>query len=607
MDKLIQLENKYKELYGSNSNSSLYFEELKKIINEQSSKRSKDLKKLDQREENWFMKEDKIGMMLYVDLFSKTILGLLDKLPYLKELGVTIVHLMPLLKSRAGENDGGYAVEDYLAIDSKLGTLDDFIKVLDVFHSEGIDVCIDFVLNHTSDTHEWAQKAVEGDTFYQDMYLLFDDRTIPDQYDQTVPFVLPIKAPGNFTYNDRLGKWVFTSFSEFQWDLNFNNPHVFNAIVEILLQLANLGVSIIRLDAIAFMWKKLGTNCRNLREVHQLIEMMHIIKEIVCPSLVLLGEAIVEPDEIIKYFGKESPECNLLYNANLMVNIFNAFATRDVKLLEQDQMRFRAPESSCFINYVRCHDDIGWGLNERIMYSLGMNPLDHRSFLNDFYSGKFKGSFSTGEIYQYNEITKDARINGTLASLLGLEKSRENFDGPGQREAIQRILLAHALILFEQGLPLIYSGDELGLLNNYDYLNDPSKKDEDRWMHRNSIKTEDLEKRLVVGNFQHALFNNLKKLIEIRSQNKLFHGRIRNRIILTDNKQVYVSLKEEETKILGLFNFSENNQYIDIVYLKNNGLGGHMKDLISGKLMEFEEDEIRLHPYEFLWLSPYKK
>jgi glycosidase len=374
-------------------------------------------------------------------------------------------------------------------------------------------------------------------------------------------------------------------------------------MVNILLHLANYGINILRLDAIAFMWKELGTSCRNLPEAHDMIAMMHLIKNEVCPSVVLLGEAIVEPHEIVKYFGEDTIECGLLYNANLMVNLFHTFATRDTTLLEIDQMKFKSPSEGCFINYARCHDDIGWGLNEDVLRSMDNDPHEHKKFLNDFYSGTFKGSFSEGEIYQYNPMNEDARINGTLASLLGLGKYLTEKNQPGILESIQKITMAHGLILFEQGIPLIYSGDELGQLNDKRYLIDEHKRNDGRWLHRGQLDWKKAEDRNTRGSVEYQIFSHIKSLIKIRQSESLFHASISNQVVLTTNSHVYVTLKRDgKNYVLGLYNFSENNQYLDNMFFRNQNIKGQHTDLVTGKQVSLDE-ELRLYPYEFMWLK----
>lgn len=595
-----QIMKELKKLYFEIYESKEYFESLVEVLDLKRSQRKHELKVLDERPHNWYMDEKMIGMMIYVDLFSNNLKGMIQKIPYLHELGITYVHLMPLLKPRPGENDGGYAVEDYEDIDPNLGTLDDFIELMNALREVGISVCIDYVLNHTSDTHEWAKKALEGDKFYQDMYIMYDNRIYPDEFDKLVPEVLPNKCPGNFTFKEEINKWVFTSFSDFQWDLNFRNPYVFEQMVVIMLDLANFGVNILRLDAIAFMYKKVGTTCRNLEEVHVLLKMLHLIKELVCPSLALLGEAIVEPDEIVKYFG----ECGILYNANFMVNIFNSIATRDVSLMQIDNRKYKIPSTGCFMNYIRCHDDIGWGFNEEATKKLGFDPFLHKQFLINFYSGNFDGSFSMGESYQYNPLNHDARTNGTLASLLGLESAVLFNDSHARTFALNRIKLATALIFSHRGIPLIYSGDEIATLNDQSYKNNQAKFNESRWVHRPNFDWERAKKRNDMSTDEGIIYQFTKHLISIRKNEHLLSGLIDSKVVDVDNKHVYVFYKKSGEKfILCLFNFSENNQTFSNDKLKMVSQYGIKTDLVTGKKINLDNEKLHLYPYEFLWLK----
>lgn len=593
---MTELKDAYFNLYEIHGATEEDFQDLLNMIEKKKSERDKTL---DDRVPNWFMKEDMIGMMLYVDLFADDFKGIISRIPYLIELGITYVHLMPLLRSREGENDGGYAVEDYLEVDDRLGNKSSFKKMLKAFNDHHIAVCIDYVLNHTSDTHEWAVKARAGKKVYQDMYMMFDDRSIPDAYDKTVPEVLPLKCPGNFTYVEKLDKYVFTSFSEFQWDLNYKNPKVFHHMVENMLELANYGVMILRLDAIAFMWKTLNTSCRNLDEVHEIIHLFHMIKSIAAPGLALLGEAIVEPHEIVKYFDHKGTECGLLYNAAFMVNIFNAFATRDVRLMQYDNAVYDIPSSGCFMNYIRCHDDIGWGFNERYVEKLGFNAFSHKQFLIDFYSGQFEGSFSKGELYQYNDKNKDARINGTLSSLLGLERARESFDSRAIETSLYRIKLAHALIFSHQGIPLIYSGDEIATTNDHQYLNIDDKKEDGRWLHRPRFDWKRAENRYDLTTDEGVIFSYIQKIITIRKNEPSLSGHIQAKLMDCHNHHVYGFIKGE---LLCLFNFSENNQYVKTSNFQSFDKTSCV-DLISDRQVNLSSDEIQLHPYEVLWLK----
>jgi glycosidase len=566
--------------------------------------RKKTLKARDRRKKDWYQSEKMVGMTLYVDLFSNNIKGLIKKIPYFKSLGISFIHLMPLLKPREGNNDGGYAVEDYRDINPNLGTLDDFKKLVSHMHDAGINIAIDFVINHTAKEHEWAKKAASGDPYYQNMYMMYDSDEIPNQFNETVPEVLPDIYPGNFTYYESFQKYVFKSFSEFQWDLNFRNPVVLEEILDIFFFLANLGVDVIRLDAIPFIWKELGTTCRNLPKVHEFMHLFHLAKNYVCPSVVILGEAIVEPHEIVKYFGtNEKPECQLMYNANMMVNLWNALATRDQRLLSIDNQRFSIPHHATWINYVRCHDDIGWGLNEDALKSIGFDPFSHKQFLINFYNGSFKDSFAKGENYQFNARTQDARTNGTFASLAGLEKALNENDDFGVDESIKRIKLLNAYMFSMPGFPLIYSGDEVATLNDYNYINDKSKLD-GRWLHRTNFPWH--EEKI----FRHPhtpsgkVFHHIKQLISTRKKERLFNGKIEQRVLDVKHNHIYVGYKTDlKNALLLIYNFSENHQIMDLNHLRAQGLYGVYHDLFQKKKIDLASDQLNLYPYEYLWLK----
>ena len=605
MSKLKQLEELYYSVYNHSPHVQNSFSQLLSLLEAAKKIRKSDLKKLDQQT-NWYFNQNMIGMTLYVDLFAGNIKKLHNKISYFKDLGVNFIHLMPLLKPRAGENDGGYAVEDYRQIDARLGSMDDFVQMLDAYRKNGIYVCIDYVINHVAKEHEWAQKALNNDSDMQNMFIMYDTDEIPNQYNQTVPEVLPDKCPGNFTYYPEIKKYIFTSFSEFQWDLNFQNPKVFNAMADHMLYLANLGVNMIRLDAIPFMWKELGTTCRNLDPIHDLLKMLHLIKDEVCPSVSLLGEAIVEPSEIVKYFGdNQQTECEIMYNANLMVDIFNSFATRDVRLLMIDANLYQIPKKGTWMNYVRCHDDIGWGFNEKAITSFNLDPNAHKQFLIRFYGNNFPNTFSSGEYYQYNQLNQDARINGTLASLLGLEKAIKNKAIFKQEIAINRINLAHALILFYRGFPLIYSGDEIATINDQSYKNDPSKMKESRWVHRPFFDWKRSKLKDICGTPEFSVYQTLKKLISIRKKIPYFDGRvIQFALDINNNSVLCLIRKRQEKMFIALFNFSETPQFISTDILRKTLLSLEYVDVIQGRKLSLNESMIELSPYEYLWAKP---
>ena len=553
----------------------------------------------------WIHSANTVGMMLYVDLFNNDIEGLVSKTEYFKNLGITLIHLMPLVQPRNGENDGGYAVRDYRKVNPKLGNVESLKNAIKIFHDNGIRICIDYVINHTSDDHEWAIKAKSGDKKYQDYYFMYDDYTIPRQYEATMNQVFPKVAPGNFTYVKDIDKWVMTTFYDFQWDLNYRNPKVLEEMTSILLYYTNLGVDMIRLDAIPYIWKTIGTSCRNLPEVHIILKIFRSILSQYSPSTVLLGESIVAPEIITRYFGSEtSLECDLLYNASYMVEIWNSLATRDARhISKMPIVNNNLPTE--WINYARCHDDIGWGLNEDNLRRLGFDPFLHKQFLIDFYLGSYKDSFSIGELYEYDPVTKDARNCGTLASLAGLEKALLEKDNYKLELALKRINLINSLIILRKGIPMIYSGDEIGLLNNYEYKNDPDKKHDSRWIHRQKFNWEKSYNTEKCDSYERAIFNNLIKLINIRKEINLDSNIKYEKAIQVDNNHILViqQLKENEDSLLLIFNFSEDRQFLSTSQLIRHGINAHMVELLQGKELNLTDDFVQIGPYEFLILK----
>ena len=559
--------------------------------------RVEDLKKLDlYREEHrdWYKKNDKLGMMLYADRFSKNLKGVKRHLSYLAEAGVNVLHLMPFFDTPKGESDGGFAVKDFRKVRSDLGEMEDLSDLTAACHRRDICVCSDFVMNHTSDQHEWALKAKTGDGEYMSRYYFFDNEEITRQYDETVPQVFPSTAPGNFSWVEEVNHFVMTRFHGYQWDLNYHNPRVFNEMVYNLLYLANRGVDIIRLDAVPYIWKELGTDCRNLLQVHTIVRLIRLITEIVCPGVLLLGEVVMEPEQVVPYFGTvEKPECHMLYNVTTMASVWHTVATRDARLLrKQIDTVAELPKEYIFLNYLRCHDDIGWGLDYGFLAQFGIEEAAHKKYLNDYFLGIDGYSNSRGEIYNDDPSTGDARICGTTASFCGIEKAVSEKDEKAISKAIDLDVMLHAFMLMQSGVPVIYSGDEIGQQNDYSYKNDPEKADDSRYLHRGKFRW-DLEKKRASGkSVEGRLFGRLRELEKIRNKHKAF---LSDADVWTENAAnesiLCVGRYHDGEKIYGVFNFSENEK---TAWFDN---GGAYRDLLSRKLVPMKE--IKLEGYEF--------
>lgn len=598
-----RLAQTYLQIYGDTEAVRQEFDRLLAIMHTAKTKRRPELKQMDKKGNSWYLSEKTVGMMLYLDKFCSDLSQFEKKIDYLAELGISYVHFMPLLKAREGNSDGGYAVADYLNVDDRFGTTKEFIHIIRKLKDQGIHTCVDLVLNHTAKEHEWADRSVWNPVDgWENMYYTFPDKTLPTLYEKTLTQIFPAVAPGNFTYYEEIRQFVMTRFYEFQWDLNYKNPRVFNAMAEVMLTLANYGIDIFRLDAIPYMWKEPGTSSMNLPQVHTLLKMYKWMMEEVCPSVVFLGEAIVEPHEIVKYFGQgDEKECDVMYNASLMVLLWSSLASRDVRLMTRSLLiDYHAPEGSVWINYGRCHDDIGWGFEESIQKELGIDPLKHKQFMIRYMEGIYPGSFARGELYEFNPITLDARNSGTFASLCGLEKAIEEKDHYHIELAVRRILLLHSIIISYTGIPLLYSGDEIGTVNYWAYKDIPEERGDSRWLHRGPMDWKKAANRQDKSSIEGYLFARLQEMISIRKTHSEFHSSIASTPIETGNTAVFAFHRED--RMLVLANFTDQVQTVDCCHLNWFGLPGELTDLIQGKKI-WLSGQIHLAPYESLWLT----
>lgn len=550
---------------------------------------------------NWFQSQTMVGGALYVDLFSENLGKLREHITYFKDLGLTYLHLMPLFAVRPGDSDGGYAISNYRSIDPRLGTIEDLRALATDLRAAGIVLVLDFVFNHTADDHYWARQAMAGDSEYQDFYYLFPDRTMPDAYERTLREIFPTVRRGNFTWHDTLQRWIWTTFNNFQWDLNYANPAVFQAMLAEMLFIANTGVDILRFDAVAFIWKRMGTSCENLPEAHLLIQAFNAAARMAAPGLLFKSEAIVHPDEVVQYVSRG--ECQLSYNPTLMALCWESLATRDTKLLTRSLAhRHKLPEGTTWINYLRCHDDIGWTFDDADAAAVGINAYDHRQFLNQFYTGQFEGSFARGIPFQHNTQTGDMRISGTMASLAGLEKAIDENDEHEKEMAIRRILLMNSLTLSIGGIPLLYLGEEWGTINDYDFVKDPAKAGDSRWVHRPKMKWEWLTETHAEADTRRRIFKSLQQLISHRKSQPALAG-LAMELIPTDSRSVLGYLRQHEgNRMIVLANFSEESHEISANRLRTAGLGRFFEDLITGETIA-TSGPVTLAPYQYLWLK----
>jgi amylosucrase len=607
---LPDVERPLRQLYGRRPDYRAWLTHLLTLTAKAYAARPPDLRLLDlQRvaEPDWFQQANMIGYVAYADRFAGNLQGVAAKIPYLKELGVTYLHLMPLLKPRSGANDGGYAVMDYRAMDEKLGSMADLSELAAQLRSAGISLCIDLVCNHTAKEHAWAQKALAGDPGYQAYYHIFPDRTLPDRYEQTVREIFPEFKRGSFTYYPAIDKWVWTTFNEFQWDLNYANPAVFAEMLDIMLYLANQGVEALRLDAVAFMWKRLGTDCENQPEAHAILQAFRALSRIAAPGLLLKAEAIVPPPQLVPYLGQgeaTNKECEAAYHNVFMVMLWSSLAERKVALMTHALQQMPAiPSRTSWLTYVRCHDDIGWAVTEADAAAVGLNGYLHRAFLSDFYNGRFPQTFARGATFQFNPRTNDRRISGSCASLAGLELALEQGSEEAIDLALRRILLIHSMILAFGGLPLLYMGDEIGLLNDDSYLDDPNLAGDNRWLHRPRMDWALAAKRRDGESVNGRLFQSLVVLIQTRKRTPALHAEAPAYAVWSHNEAVFALLRQSpHGRILILGNFSEQGQTVPAYRLAELGFGGELVELVGERPLSGNHD-LQLEPYQFLWLK----
>ena len=552
---------------------------------------------------DWFQSPDAVGYVAYADLFAGDLNGIRKKISYLEDLGITYLHLMPLLTPRPSPNDGGYAVMDYRTVRKDLGSMKDLSQLSAELHQSGISLTLDLVLNHVAKEHEWAEKAKAGDKKYRNYFYAYDDRVIPDQFEKTLPEIFPTFAPGNFTFNDEMKAWVWTTFNDYQWDVNWSNPDVFLEYVDIIGYLANQGTDCVRLDAIAFIWKRLGTDSQNQPEVHAITQALRAAAHISTPSLIFKAEAIVGPKDVVHYLGQgehAGKVSDIAYHNSLMVQIWSALASRDGRLMAHALSKFApVPTTSGWATYLRCHDDIGWAIDDADASELGINPYAHRGFLAEFYANEFEGSFARGVHFQSNPTTGDRRTSGSAASLIGIQAAIENKDAPALQTAIDRLKCAYAMVFGFGGLPLLYMGDELGMVNDMSFLKNPSKAEDNRWIHRPEMDwslAKSAEKgKGVEGQVDKAI----RSLITARKSLASLHAATSTEVFTTNNPSVIIFRRRHASgNLVQVYNLSENIQRVSMHGIAS----GKLLEVISGEHLHIYE-EIEVPAYAAWWLQ----
>ncbi len=605
----------FERLYGDRDDFVEQAQQLVETMAKQYLKRPKELRQLDLEREkdfNWFLSQKWVGMALYCKGFAGTLQGLEERLHYFQELGVNLVHVMPIMRCPEGSSDGGYAVSDFREINPEVGTLEDVRQLAAEMRKRELLLVLDVVVNHTSNKHYWAQQARAGEKKYLDYYYTFETRNVPDMFEQSMPEIFPETAPGNFTWDEELGRWVMTVFNDYQWDLNYSNPAAFFEMLNIILFWANQGADILRLDAVAFLWKKIGSTCQNEREAHLILQLLKDCCQVTAPGVVFIAEAIVAPVEVIKYFGEDAviaKECEIAYNATFMALLWDAVATKNARLLNQGIKSLPVKlERATWLNYVRCHDDIGLGFDDRDILRCDYDPSRHRQFLVDYFTGRYEDSHARGLPFGENKKTGDTRISGSLASLIGLDYALEVNDAKGIEDASKQILLLHGMIMAFGGIPLLYYGDEIGTLNDDSYRNDPHKQGDSRWVHRPSIDWDKAARRNTPGTVEFEIFSALKRMIAVRKEIQVFADFNNRELIEVNNPHLFVFsrylVEKPSEQVLVVANFSDDPQHLA---LDDLGIWSDpcrpLVDLYKGERPDTFKNSLVIPKFGFYWLS----
>lgn len=551
-------------LYGERADFGAWFGDLMDAVGRAMAARGAPLQALDAERlarPDWFTRADMLGYSAYVAQFGGDFAGVAARIPHLRELGVRYLHLLPFLKARAGENDGGFAIASFDEVDPALGSMADLEALAARLREAGISLCSDFILNHVADDHPWARAAIAGDAAMRGYFHVYPDRTVPDRFERHLGDVFADAAPGNFTHVAALSGHVWTTFYPFQWDLNYANPAVFTAMVTSLLGLANRGIDVFRLDSTAFLWKREGSNCMNEPEVHALLQAIRALVAIAAPGVLLKAEAIVATRDLPAYFGSAAaPECQLAYHSTLMTASWAALAEQDVDLLHQVIAATPAlPPAASWLSYVRCHDDIGW---RHLLAEAGSEA--RLAAIARFYNDA--GGYARGVAFQAGAGASLHATNGTAAALTGADSAASAHE---QRDAVRRLLLLYGVALSFGALPVLNMGDELALANDDTYLRDPARAHDSRWVQRARFDEAAHARRHDESTLAGAAFTGLRRLLRLRARHPALAADAPRTLLVTGQRALLALARGD--RFLALSNFSAQPLHVDLAALGSVG------------------------------------
>lgn len=492
-----------------------------------------------------------------------------------KEL-LSAVHILPFYPY---SSDDGFSVIDYREVNPELGAWDDVTEL-----SHHYDLMFDGVINHISQHSYWFQQYLSGNAEYADYFIEADPEA--DYSSVTRPRALPLLTKFHTPSGE---KSIWTTFSDDQIDLNFANGKVLLEILEILLMYAARGARYIRLDAIGFMWKKLGTSCMHLEETHAIVQVIREVLEAVAPDTVIITETNVPHKDNIGYFGNGSNEAHMVYQFPLPPLTLHTLHTgNSSKLLAWADSLESTTEQTAFFNFLASHDGIGVRPVEGILTKEEVNAMAEKV--------KVHGGFIS---YKHNGDGTKSPYELNINYLNALSHPEDSIE-----LKVKRFNAAHAILLSFMGMPAIYVHSLFGSQNDLEGVKATGRY---RSINREQLRYEQLQSELELdGSLRQQVFHSLKKLIEIRTGEPCFHPNASQRVLKSDDRLFTLARQSSEgDEVLAIVNVTNDPIHLLFSELKAGWKSGQAAvDLISGQSFQAEDSlRLTLAPYQVMWIK----
>ncbi len=483
-------------------------------------------------------------------------------------------HLLPFFPYCS---DDGFAVSDFYAVRPDLGDWSDIEAI-----ATTTDLMADLVLNHGSAASEWFQNFIAGSGPGHDYFMVVPaNAAVGDVVrPRTSPLLKPVETASGTQH-------VWCTFSHDQIDFDFRNPAVLHEFVRIIRWYLDRGVRTFRLDAVAFIWKELGSSCLNLPQTHEIVRLLRLLVEHARPDAILITETNIPNRENLSYFGNAN-ETHLVYNFSLPPLLINTLVTGSCHHLKQWQMSMPpAQNGTTYFNFIASHDGIGLRPAEGLL-----DEEEVASLVNTMI--KFGGQVS----WRNNSQGSKQPYEVNIALIDALKGTTAGIDDLG----VERFVCAHAIMLAMEGIPALYIHSLLATPNDHQRVERTGQK---RSINRHQWQFETLSERLDDPQSQHHLvFQRLKNLIEIRRSQPAFHPNA-TQFTLHISDQVFGFWRQSidrQQSIFCIFNVTDTQQNLDLSSL-NLIITDHWQDLISGEPMNDTQTSVTLQPYQALWIT----